>query len=108
MKIPIGWQLGPDAECRIVVNCINDQDSAIFRYADIAQVAKLIIDDCVDNPDPLGRVPVFKWGGVNTLNDEITFYVAVARPLPDVLGSHGEKGTVITGWGSDDGGIDIL
>ena len=108
IKIPIGWQFGPDAECRIVVNCINDQDSAIFRYADIAQVARRIIDDCVDNPDPLGRVPVFKWGGVNTVKDEFTFYVAVARPLPDARGSDAENGTVVTGWGPIDRGTEIL
>ena len=96
-RIPLGWQLGEYADCRIVVNCENDHDSAIFRYADIAQVAKKIIDDCVDKPDPDERVPLFKWGGVKGLKDENTFYVAVARPIRSVLGSDGANGTVVTG-----------
>ena len=107
-KIPLGWQLGQIADCRIVVNCMNDHDSAIFRYADIAQVAKKIIDDCVDKPDPDERVPLFKWGGVKGLKDENTFYVAVARPIQPLLGSDGANGTVVTGWGLADGAIEIL
>ena len=108
IKIPLGWQLGTHAQCRIVVNCINDHDSAIFRFADIAQVARQIIDECVDKPNPHEGVPVFKWGGVNRLKDESTFYVAVARPVQTVMGSDGVNGTVVTGWGAVDGGIDIL
>ena len=107
-QIPLGWQLGTEADCRIVVNCMNDHDSAIFRYADVAQVAKQIIDDCVDKPDPHERVPLFKWGGVRGLKDENTFYVAVAKPIRSVLASDGANGTVGTGWGLDDGGIEIL
>ena len=106
--IPLGWQLGTVADCRIVVNCINDKDSAIFRYADIAQVARQIIDECVDQPDPYERVPLFKWGGVNRLKDENTFYVAVARPIQAVLGSDEANGTMTTGWEMDDEGVDIL
>ena len=108
IKIPLGWQLGTNAHCRIVVNCINDHDSAIFRFADVAQVAKQIIEDCVDQPDPFQRVPIFKWGGVNRLKDENTFYVAVARPLQSLLGSDGVNGTLVTGLGSVDGGIEVL
>ena len=107
-KLPLGWQLGTGAECRIVVSCHNEHDSAIFRLADVAQLARQIIDRCVDKPDPHGRVPVFKWGGVTTLTDELTFYVAVARPNEVPLGSDGANGTVVTGWGSVDGGIEIL
>lgn len=107
-KIPLGWQLGAEADCRIVVNCVNDHDSAIFRFADVAQVARQIIDDCIDKPDPYARVPLFKWGGVNRLKDENTFYVAVAKPLQPVPGSDGMNGTVVTGSGLVDGGIDIL
>ena len=110
MKLPLGWQLGQNADCRIVVNCANDQDSAFFRFADVAQVARQIIGDCVDRPDPDGRVPLFRWGGVNRLRDENTFYVAVARPLQPLLASEGvTNGTVGIGWGSSvDGGVEIL
>ena len=51
---------------------------------------------------------MFKWGGVNTLEDDITFYVAVAKPIQPLLGSDGANGTVVTGWGSVDGDIEIL
>ena len=98
-KIPLGWQLGLDADCRIIINCVNDHDSAIFRFADVAQMAKQIIDECVDQPDPDERVPLFKWGGVRSLRDEATFYVAVARPIRAVLGFDGANGTVVTGLG---------
>lgn len=108
MKLPLGWQLGTVADCRIVVNCANDHDSAIFRFADVAQSARHIIDNCVDKPDPSGTVPLFKWGGVNRLKDENTFYVAMAKPIVNGLGSDGANGTVVTGLGAVDGAIEIV
>lgn len=95
-ELPAGWQLGPGASCRIVVNCQNDKDSAVFRYADVAQIAGRIIDNCVEKPDPFGRFPVLKWGGIHGITDEETFYVAVARPLPSVLSVEGTNATGIT------------
>lgn len=85
VKVPTGWQLGPNADCRIIINCQNDRDTAIFRYADVAQIARRIIDNCVDQPDPFERFPMLKWGGVDGIKGEETFYVAVARPLRPVL-----------------------
>ena len=84
-ELPTGWQMEIGATCRIVVNCQNDKDSAVFRYADIAQVARMIIDNCVEKPDPYGRFPMLKWGGIRGILGEETFYVAVARPLSSVL-----------------------
>ena len=84
-KLPVGWQLGTHAECRIVLSCENDRDSAMFSYADIAQSAKKIIDSCVDQPDAHGRYPLLRWGGVNGIGDQETFYVAVARPITSTL-----------------------
>ena len=84
-KLPTGWQMGTGSTCRIVVNCQNDKDSAVFRYADIAQVARMIIDNCVEKPDPYERFPMLKWGGIHGLLGEETFYVAVARPLRSVV-----------------------
>ena len=70
------------ADCRIVVNCQNERDSAVFRYADVAQTAKMIIQNCIDQPDPTGRYPQLKWGGVAPVGEN-TFYVAVAHPIDD-------------------------
>ena len=80
-KIPIGWQKTADAGCRIVVTCMNDRDTAEFRLADVAQLARRIIDNCVDVPDPHGRYPLLRWGGISGLDGEETFYVAVAAPI---------------------------
>ena len=73
--------MGADATCRIIINCQNDRDTAVFRYADVAQLARMILDNCVDKPDPFGRYPLLKWGGVHGIMGEETFYVAVARPI---------------------------
>lgn len=81
LKLPVGWQLGDDAVCRIVINCLNAEDTAVFRFADVAQGAKRIIENCVDRPDPYGRFPLLNWGGVERIGGEEDFYVAVARPL---------------------------
>ena len=83
--IPTGWQMGVESECRIIINCQNDHDSAVFRYADVAQIAKRIIENCVDRPDPSGRLPLLRWGGVDGIKDAETFYVAVARPIRAAL-----------------------
>ena len=80
-RLPIGWQLGTRARCRIVVNCENERDTASFRLADVAQEARNIINNCVDQPDPSGRYALLRWGGVHGLLGEDTFYVAVASPL---------------------------
>ena len=98
-ELPVGWQLGIGAPCRIVVSCQNNKDSAVFRYADIAQVARNIIDNCVDKPDPHGRYPVLKWGGIRGILGEATFYVAVARPLRSVLALAGTNLTKVTSGG---------
>ena len=84
-KLPIGWQLGTHARCRIVVNCENDRDTAVFRLADIAHEARNIINTCVDQPDPSGRYALLRWGGVHGLLSENTFYVAVASPAEPEL-----------------------
>ena len=106
LELPRGWQLGDHALCRIIVSCENDRDTAIFRYADVAQVARRIIDHCVEKPDPQGRYPLLKWGGIEGLNGEQTFFVAVARPLRSRLETGVANGTVLTGGISVDGGID--
>ena len=80
-KVPIGWQKTAEAQCRIVVTCMNDRDTAEFRLADVAQVARRIIEHCVDTPDPHGRYPLLQWGGISGIDGEDTFYVAVARPI---------------------------
>ena len=79
--LPIGWQKFAQSDCRIVVTCMNDHDTAVFRLADVAQVARQIIDNCVDKPDPLGRYPLLRWGGVSGVSAEDSFYVAVAKPI---------------------------
>ena len=99
--------MGSDAECRIIINCENDRDTAVFRYADVAHIARKILDNCVDKPDPFGRYPLLKWGGVHGINGEETFYVAVARPLnPSPDGRIANK-TVIASGGLGDGVFDI-
>lgn len=106
VKLPTGWQMGTDATCRIVVNCLNDKDSAVFRYADIAQIAGKIIDNCVDKPDPYGRFPVLKWGGIHGITGEENFYVAVAKPLRSVLAVDVFNETLFTSGGLLDEGIE--
>ena len=98
-KLPIGWQLGQGAGCRIVVSCENDRDTAVFRYADVAQEARKIIDNCVDKPDTHGRYPLLTWGGIHGLRGEETFYVAVASPIQPVL----EAG--LANWTAPVGGV---
>ena len=105
-KLPLGWQLGREADCRIVLSCANDRDSAVFRFADVAQVARRIMDRCVDSPDPDGRYPLLRWGGVQGIKDEQTFYVAVARPIESGLEVEVANTTVSGGWGLDDGGFE--
>lgn len=103
-SLPTGWQLGTGAICRIVVNCQNDKDSAVFRYADVAQIARSIIDNCVEKPDPHGRFPLLKWGGIRGITGEETFYVAVARPLRRVPPVEATNVTITPNWGSMDRG----
>ena len=86
VKVPIGWQKTADSDCRIVVTCMNDRDTSVFRLADVAQVARRIIDHCVDEPDPHGRYPLLQWGGVSGISEAETFYVAVAKPIRPELG----------------------
>ena len=74
---------------------MNDRDTAVFRLADVAQVARRIIDRCVDEPDPHGRYPLLKWGGVSGISAEETFYVAVAKPIRPELGLEGANLTLI-------------
>lgn len=105
MKVPAGWQLGADAACRIIVTCQNDRDTAIFRYADVAQGARRILDNCVDKPDPFGRYPLLKWGGVHGIKGGETFYVAVARPIVPGLELEVTNKTVFADGGLVDGGI---
>ena len=107
-SIPLGWQLGLDADCRIIINCHNDRDTGVFRLADIAQAARKIIDDCVYKPDPDGRLPLFKWGGVRGLVGQETFYVAVAKPIRSLRGVGAANGTVFTGEGLLDGVTEVL
>ena len=105
-KLPLGWQLGHEADCRIVVSCSNDRDSAVFRFADVAQVARRIIDHCVDRPDPDGRYPLLRWGGVEGILEGQSFYVAVARPIESGLEVEVANKTGSAGWGLDDGGFE--
>ena len=97
--IPAGWQMGDESDCRIIINCQNDHDSAIFRYADIAQIAKRIIENCVDHPDPFGRYPLLKWGGVDGIKEAETFYVGVARPIRPALEVEVGNMTVVASGG---------
>lgn len=94
-ELPAGWQSGIGATCRIVVNCLNDKDSAVFRFADVAQIAGKIIDNCVERPDPSGRFPMLEWGGIHGISGDDTFYVAVARPRNSVLSVEGMNVTEI-------------
>ena len=106
-RLPTGWQFGDKARCRIVVNCENDRDSAVFRFADVAPIAKKIMDHCVYKPDTHGRYPILKWGGVDRMEGLETenFYVAVARPLEN---DGMANGTVVAGGEMLDGEIQIL
>lgn len=106
-KIPTGWQLGTQSECRIIVNCENDRDTAVFRYADVAYIARKIIDNCVDKPDPFERYPLLKWGGVHGISGEETFYVAIARPLNPALDGKIANVTVIASGGLGDGVFEV-
>ena len=106
-EIPMGWQPGPAADCRIVINCYNDHDSAVFRFADVAQGARKIMENCVEKPDPHGRYPVLEWGGVTDINGEETFYVAIARPLKSQLGVELINETLVAGGGLFDGGTEV-
>lgn len=104
-EVPVGWQLSHESECRIVVNCENDRDTAVFRFADVARIAKLIMDNCVGKPDPSGRYPLLKWGGVHGIAEEETFYVAVGRPQ-SALEFKVSNQTVVTSGGLVDGGVE--
>ena len=76
VKLPVGWRAG---NCVIFVTCSNLLDSDIFRYADIAAVAKNTIKLCVDVDDPHNpeRNP---YGGLEQVGDVGTFYVSVGSP----------------------------
>lgn len=103
-KVPLGWQLNRDSACRIVVNCENDRDTAVFRFADVAQAARRIIDNCVDKPDPSGKYPLLKWGGIDAMEVQ-TFYVAIARPAGSLLEVEVVNKSVIASEIFVDGGI---
>ena len=91
--------MGAEAGCRIIVTCQNDRDTAIFRFADVARVARRIIDNCVDKPDPFERFPLLRWGGVAGIQGEDTFYVAVARPISRTLEIEVANTTVVPSGG---------
>ncbi len=107
ISIPIGWQKGTDATCRIIVNCENDRDTGVFRYADIAQSARRIIQNCVNKPDPLERYPLLKWGGIDGIRGEETFYVALARPIRRELEVKVANGTLVADGGLVDGEFEL-
>lgn len=106
IEIPTGWQMGTVSDCRILVNCQNDRDTGVFRYADVAQIARRIIENCVDQPDPYGRHPLLRWGGVDGIEGTETFYVAVARPLRAAPEVEVANVTVIASGGLIDVGIE--
>lgn len=99
-QVPTGWQLGEEAECRIILNCVNDKDSFVLRYADVAKVARGIIANCVDRINTGPGWPMYNWGGVDEIPGSLTFYVAVARPFSgvgEVNGSELANGTLMGG-----------
>lgn len=104
-RLPLDWQVNFYSDCRILVTCANDRDTAVFRYADVAQAARRIITACVDNPDPHGRLPMLKWGGLARLKNEDTFYVTVARPIRPDIEIEGANRMVLVRGGLVDGGI---
>ena len=107
-RLPLGWQVNDDAECRIIVGCQNDRDTAVFRYADVARTARIIIKACVDNPDPFGRIPLLKWGGAAGIKGAETFYVTVARPvLPRLEIEVANRTAIAAGSGLGDGGSEL-
>lgn len=68
--LPKGWGSG---ECVIFVSCANKEDTEIFKYSDVARIARKVITDCVeDNPIP--------YGGLEEIGSAQTFYVSVGRP----------------------------
>ena len=103
--LPLAWQM---AGCRIVFSCLNDDDSAVFRLADVAQTAKRIIDNCIDQPDPSGRFPLLKWGGVALIGRSKTFFANVGKPIRHLLEIGGGNMTEIGGGGLIEGGMDSL
>ena len=106
IKIPTGWLMGQDGKCRIIINCQNDRDTGVFRYADIAQKARRIIDNCVNHPDPFGHYPMLNWGGVDGILGEDTFYVAVAKPMTSLSGVEIVNLSVLGSGESVDSGIE--
>ena len=58
-------------DCIVFVSCENDYDADVFRYADVAQKAKKVIDDCVNIDDGT------PWGGVEPVGSIGSFYVSV-------------------------------
>ena len=107
ISVPVGWQKGTNAKCRIIVSCENDRDTGMFRYADIAQSARRIIQNCVDKPDPFERHPLLKWGGIDGIRGEETFYVAVAKPLRAALEVVEANETLVADGGLVDGALQL-
>lgn len=68
-------------ECIIFFSCENDRDAYTFRFADVAQVARRVIGNCVGRPDASGEWGTLRWGGLDELGDSRTFYVSVGRPV---------------------------
>jgi len=95
IKVPRGWTAG---QCIIFVSCENDRDAYTFRFADVAQNARRLIDGCVGKPDETGQWGTFKWGGVDKLLDTMTFYVSVGKPVPPSPGVG--EGTVMALMGN--------
>lgn len=76
LPLPIGWKSG---DCLIFVSCENDRDAYTFRIADVLPAARTIVNNCVDtNEDP--KWGLLRWGGLEKLQDSVSFYVSVSRP----------------------------
>ena len=63
-----------------MLSCVNDQDTAAFRFSDVAHAAKAIMNHCVEGHD-------YSYGGIVGVSDVPTFYVSVAGPAMDLQGN---------------------
>ena len=77
-SLPRSWRSG---ECLIFVSCENNRDSYTFRFADVLQLAKNLVDTCVGTIET-EKWGILRWGGVEVLGDSRTFYVSVGKPRP--------------------------
>lgn len=89
IKIPKGWT--GHGQCIIMVSSSSNEDTAVFRLADVASRARTIINVCV-NGQP---VP---YGGIFGVGDVPSFYVSVGGPADignlDTLDSLDEYSTM--------------